>query len=137
MRIRFLEAAQGEVDDAAAYYEEREEGRGHDFLDELDRAIRRIKSFPLASTEIEPGIPTLFASSLSVRDYLRYRRRPGCCHCRLTIIDDRDIGLIESNRRVYRRASRNSRVCNFQFQLPTPLDITIEIHIDVEFIFWY
>jgi hypothetical protein len=27
MRIRFLEAAQGEVDDAAAYYEEREEGR--------------------------------------------------------------------------------------------------------------
>jgi len=26
MRIRFLEAAQGEVDDAAAYYEEREEG---------------------------------------------------------------------------------------------------------------
>lgn len=56
MRIRFLEAAQEEVDDAAAYYEEREEGRGHDFLDELDRAIRRIKSFPLASTEIEPGI---------------------------------------------------------------------------------
>jgi len=84
MRIRFLEAAQGEVDDAAAYYEEREEGRGHDFLDELDRAIRRIKSFPLASTEIEPGIPTLFASSLSVRDHLRHRRRPGSCHCCLS-----------------------------------------------------
>lgn len=56
MRIRFLEGAQSEVDDAAAYYEDREEGRGHDFLDELDRATRRIKSFPLASTEIEPGI---------------------------------------------------------------------------------
>lgn len=56
MRIRFLEAAQGEVDDAAAYYEDRDEARGHDFLDELDRSIRRIKSFPLASTEIEPGI---------------------------------------------------------------------------------
>lgn len=39
MRIRFLEAAQGEVDDAAAYYEDREEGRGRDFLDELDRAF--------------------------------------------------------------------------------------------------
>jgi plasmid stabilization system protein ParE len=56
MRIRFLEAAQQEVDDAVAWYDEREEELGRDFLDELDRAIRRIKSFPLASTEIEPGI---------------------------------------------------------------------------------
>lgn len=56
MRIRFLEAAQREVDDAVAWYDEREEDLGRDFLDELDRVIRRIKSFPLASTEIEPGI---------------------------------------------------------------------------------
>jgi len=39
-----------------AWYDEREEDFGRDFLDELDRVIRRIKSFPLASTEIEPGI---------------------------------------------------------------------------------
>ena len=56
MRIRFLEAAQQEVDDAVAWYDERDEDLGRDFLDELDRVIRRIKSFPLASTEIEPGI---------------------------------------------------------------------------------
>ena len=56
MRIRFLEAAQREVDDAVAWYDEREEDLGRDFLDELDRVIRRIKSFPLASTEIQPGI---------------------------------------------------------------------------------
>lgn len=56
MRIRFLEAAQREVDDAVAWYDERKEDLGRDFLDELDRAIRRVKSFPLASTEIEPGI---------------------------------------------------------------------------------
>ena len=56
MRIRFLEAAQREVDDAVAWYNEREEDLGRDFLDELDRVIRRIKSFPLASTQIEPGI---------------------------------------------------------------------------------
>ena len=56
MRIRFLEAAQQEVDDAVGWYDEREEELGRDFLDELDRVIRRIKSFPLASTEIEPGI---------------------------------------------------------------------------------
>ena len=56
MRIRFLEAAQQEVDDAVAWYDEREEDLGRDFLDELDRVIRRVKSFPLASTEIELGI---------------------------------------------------------------------------------
>jgi plasmid stabilization system protein ParE len=56
MRIRFLEAAQREVDDAVAWNDEREEDSGRDFLDELDRVIRRVKSFPLASTEIEPGI---------------------------------------------------------------------------------
>ena len=56
MRIRFLEAAQREVDDAVAWYDERAEDLGRDFLDELDRVIRRVKSFPLASTEIEPGI---------------------------------------------------------------------------------
>ncbi len=55
MRIRFLEAARREVDDAVAFYEEREEDLTLDFLDELDRVIRRIKSFPLASTDIEPG----------------------------------------------------------------------------------
>jgi hypothetical protein len=51
-----LDVAQRELDDAVAWYDEREEDRGLDFLDELDRSIRRILSFPLASTEIEPGI---------------------------------------------------------------------------------
>jgi len=56
MRIRFLGVAQREVDDATAWYDEREEDLGRDFLDELDRVIRRIKLFPSASTEIDPGI---------------------------------------------------------------------------------
>ena len=74
MRIRFLEAAQAEVDDAAAYYEDRDEDRGHDFLDELDRAIRRIKSFPLASTQkTRAWNTTLLDGPLSIRDHLRNR----------------------------------------------------------------
>ncbi len=56
MRIRFLEAAQREVDDAVTWYNQREEALGFEFLDELDRSIRRIKSFPLGSPEVEPGI---------------------------------------------------------------------------------
>ena len=46
MRIRFLEAAQREVEDAVAWYDKREEDLGPDFLDEFDRVTRRIKSFP-------------------------------------------------------------------------------------------
>ena len=56
MRIRFLDVAQRELDDAVAWYNEREEGLGLGFLDELDRSIRRIVAFPLASTEIDTGI---------------------------------------------------------------------------------
>ena len=56
MRIRFLDVAQRELDDAVAWYNEREEDLGLEFLDEIDRSIRRILSFPLASVEIEPGI---------------------------------------------------------------------------------
>ena len=56
MRIRFLDVAQRELDDVVAWYNEREEDLGLDFLDELDRSIRRIVAFPLASTEIDPGI---------------------------------------------------------------------------------
>ena len=53
MRIRFLEAAQREVDDAERSMTSTRKNLSRD---ELDRVIRRVKSFPLASTEIEPGI---------------------------------------------------------------------------------
>ena len=56
MKIRFLDVAQRELDDAFDWYNEREEEVGRHFLDELDRAIRRIRSFPLSSTEVAPGI---------------------------------------------------------------------------------
>jgi hypothetical protein len=56
MRVRFLDAAQRELDDAVAWYNQREAGLGWEFLDELDRSVRIIKSFPLAWPEIDPGI---------------------------------------------------------------------------------
>jgi plasmid stabilization system protein ParE len=56
MNIRLLNLAQQEVDDAVRWYNEQTEGVGRDFLDELDRAIRLVKSHPLAATEIESGI---------------------------------------------------------------------------------
>jgi hypothetical protein len=55
MNIRFLTLAQKEVDESVHWYDEQANlGRG--FLDELDRGVRLIKSHPLASTEIDPGI---------------------------------------------------------------------------------
>ena len=56
MNVRFLTVAQKEVDDTVQWFNERAEGKGLEFLDELDRAIRRIRKFPLAAFEIETEI---------------------------------------------------------------------------------
>lgn len=56
MKIRFLEIAERELDNAAKWYSGLDEVLGLTFLDEIDRAIRRILQFPFASTEIQPGI---------------------------------------------------------------------------------
>ena len=56
MNIRFLTFAQQEVDDAYLWFEERSPGKGVEFLDDLDRAVRLASAYPLASLEIEPGI---------------------------------------------------------------------------------
>jgi plasmid stabilization system protein ParE len=56
MKVRFLAPAQSELDDAVAWYNEQAAGLGLEFLDELDRAIRRSLSYPLSCPEIEPGL---------------------------------------------------------------------------------
>jgi plasmid stabilization system protein ParE len=56
VKVRFLTVAQRELDDAVVWYNEQAAGLGQDFLDELDRAVRRAVAFPLASPEVEPGI---------------------------------------------------------------------------------
>ena len=56
MNVRFLTLAQQEVDEAFAWFNEKHEGKGVHFLDDLDRAVRLVKAYPLASAEIEPEI---------------------------------------------------------------------------------
>jgi hypothetical protein len=56
MNIRFLTLAQQEVDDAVFWYNNQTEHAGLAFLDELDRAVRLVKAYPLALSEIEPEI---------------------------------------------------------------------------------
>ncbi|MGH9874507.1 MAG: type II toxin-antitoxin system RelE/ParE family toxin [Pyrinomonadaceae bacterium] len=56
MDIRFLTLAQEEVDEAVVWFDENANGKGRDFLDELDRVVRLVKAYPLASFEIEPEI---------------------------------------------------------------------------------
>jgi toxin ParE2 len=55
MKIRFLAPARQELDDAVVWYNEQADGLGQEFLDELDRAIRRSVSYPLSCPEIESG----------------------------------------------------------------------------------
>lgn len=56
MNIRFLTLAQQEVDDAVVWYSKKAEETPFEFLDEIDRSVRLVKSFPLAFIEIQPGI---------------------------------------------------------------------------------
>ena len=56
MKVNFLSLAQKELDDAVAWYNEQASGLGIEFLDELDRAVRRAATFPMSRPEIEPGI---------------------------------------------------------------------------------
>ena len=55
MKLRFLILAQQELDDAVAWYNEQATGLGQEFLDELDRVVRRAVTFPMSCPEIEPG----------------------------------------------------------------------------------
>jgi hypothetical protein len=55
MRVRFLDAAQRELDDAAAWYNQREAGLGWEFLDELDRSVRMLQLLKLADHLIRCG----------------------------------------------------------------------------------
>jgi plasmid stabilization system protein ParE len=56
MKVRFLTLAQQELDDAVDWYNEQVDGLGQEFLDELDRAVRRSVLFPVSCPEIEPGL---------------------------------------------------------------------------------
>jgi plasmid stabilization system protein ParE len=56
VNVRFLTLARQEVADAVLWLEEKQPGRGVDFLEALDRAVRLIKTYPLVAQEIEPEI---------------------------------------------------------------------------------
>ena len=46
MKIRFLAPARKELDDAYEWYERQVHGLGLEFLDEIDQAVHRIKTYP-------------------------------------------------------------------------------------------
>jgi hypothetical protein len=54
--IRFLSVARQELDDAFAWYERQSSGLGFEFLDEIDRAVHRVKAFPDSCTELAAGV---------------------------------------------------------------------------------
>ena len=56
MNIRFLTVAQKELDDTVAWYESQQTTLSLRFLDEVDKAIKRIVVYPDSCTEIETNI---------------------------------------------------------------------------------
>jgi len=56
MRVRFLAVARQELDDAFVWYERQSDGLGYEFLDEVDRAVRRVASYPDSCAELSTGV---------------------------------------------------------------------------------
>jgi toxin ParE1/3/4 len=56
MNVRFLSLANQEVADTVQWYDEKAEGLGREFLDELDRAVRLVRAYPQMATKIEEEI---------------------------------------------------------------------------------
>lgn len=56
MKVRFFKPAQSELEDTFAWYETQSHGLGTQFLDDFDRAVRRIVAYPLSSPEIEKDL---------------------------------------------------------------------------------
>jgi plasmid stabilization system protein ParE len=56
MKIAFLPAAQTELDDAFSWYEEQAVGLGYEFLDELDRSLRLIATFPQLQPLVDKNV---------------------------------------------------------------------------------
>jgi plasmid stabilization system protein ParE len=54
--IRFLSVARRELDDAFAWYERQSAGLGYEFLDEMDRVVRRIGVYPDSCAELTHGL---------------------------------------------------------------------------------
>lgn len=56
MKVKFLPPARQELDDAVAWYGQQSPNLGTEFLDELDKIIRRVVLFPLSGAEIDNDI---------------------------------------------------------------------------------
>ena len=56
MNVRFLSLANQEVAEAVQWYDEKAEGLGREFLDELDRVVRLVRAYPLMAILIEEEV---------------------------------------------------------------------------------
>lgn len=56
MNVRYLVAAQAELDEAFEWYEMQRPGLGHDFISETDATIRRICLNPEAYTGVDRDV---------------------------------------------------------------------------------
>ena len=56
INIRFLTVAEMEIDEAVSWYQEQSEDESLALLNEIDHAIRIVRTYPLIAAEIEPEI---------------------------------------------------------------------------------
>jgi hypothetical protein len=67
MNVRFLSLANQEVADTVEWYDQKAEGLGREFLDELDRIVRLVRSYPLMATQIEKRFAAFYSPGFHIR----------------------------------------------------------------------
>ena len=62
MTIRFLSLAQQEFDDAVTWHQQQSAELGEQFLDEVNRTLKRIVTYPLSGNKIDHDLRRCFVS---------------------------------------------------------------------------
>jgi len=88
--VRFLAPAEAEMNTASRYYEQQVSGLGHQFLDEIEQAIQRIRSYPASGVILHDNIRRMLlgrfpfgllyridAQEITFLAVAHLRRRPG------------------------------------------------------------
>lgn len=73
MRIVFLSAAEKELDEAFAWYEEQAVGLGGSFLSEIDKALRLIATYPKLQSPVTDNLRRCLVNRFPYGIYYGFR----------------------------------------------------------------
>ena len=98
--IRFVEAAEAELDAALGHYESESPGLGAEFLVEVISVVNRIAEFPDACQELESGFAGVASTGFRTASSIRSRRTTSSCSVWRIYTGSRKAGGLDLRRAV-------------------------------------